>query len=400
MEGSEAGSAGATAGHGRLDRALARLEQSIEASAKKFKASLTRITGTLETRFGSLDKNFERLEVKLDRTSKSLVAIAGQIKETENSLSLLVDGILKIIQGDLIEGGRKIFSAAEPTQERKKQWELQNQDPNQLLNDFKYGERQVASLNSGGDPASNKGYIDEIRDEQQLIWSALKTRARAIRSEIERMQSIPEIGSEQKDIEGIKRAEQSLRDVLEVLKKIGEFAISDELQKNLDERPPIPDMLPQQHGALETSPGALQLARDGGEFTDARSDTLRDTLRELGVTVEDTEGSVSGLADAVGRFVDQGGSLNALVAATNDGLQGQSTLLGIIRGQVPELGQSLTGLFSETSAGAESLDRRVAALGEQFLDAFEGAILRGEDLGDVLKGLGLDLAELALQEAT
>jgi hypothetical protein len=43
------------------------------------------------------------------------------------------------------------------------------------------------------------------------------------------------------------------------------------------------------------------------------------------------------------------------------------------------------------------LDRAVAAMGERFLGAFEGAILRGESLGDLLKSLGRDLANLALQ---
>jgi hypothetical protein len=37
-------------------------------------------------------------------------------------------------------------------------------------------------------------------------------------------------------------------------------------------------------------------------------------------------------------------------------------------------------------------------MGERFLGAFEGAILRGESLGDTLKSLGRDLANLALNE--
>ncbi len=36
-------------------------------------------------------------------------------------------------------------------------------------------------------------------------------------------------------------------------------------------------------------------------------------------------------------------------------------------------------------------------LGQSFLDAFEGAIERGESFSDVLKGLALDLARLAAQ---
>ena len=37
-------------------------------------------------------------------------------------------------------------------------------------------------------------------------------------------------------------------------------------------------------------------------------------------------------------------------------------------------------------------------MGKRFLDAFKGAILRGESLGDALKNLSLDLADLALNE--
>ena len=37
-------------------------------------------------------------------------------------------------------------------------------------------------------------------------------------------------------------------------------------------------------------------------------------------------------------------------------------------------------------------------MGKRFLDAFKGAILRGESLGDVLKSLARDLAELTLNE--
>ena len=55
-------------------------------------------------------------------------------------------------------------------------------------------------------------------------------------------------------------------------------------------------------------------------------------------------------------------------------------------------------VFDAGAEGAGNLDRAVAAVGERFLDAFEGAIVRGESLGDVLKGLGRDLANLALQQ--
>ena len=65
---------------------------------------------------------------------------------------------------------------------------------------------------------------------------------------------------------------------------------------------------------------------------------------------------------------------------------------------MPELGHSLIEVFDSGTVGAENLDRAVAAVGKRFLDAFEGAILRGESLGPVLKSLARDLANLALNE--
>ncbi len=66
---------------------------------------------------------------------------------------------------------------------------------------------------------------------------------------------------------------------------------------------------------------------------------------------------------------------------------------------MPELGHSLIEFIDVGTAGAARLESAVAALGERFLDAFEGAILRGESLGPVLKSLARDLANLALQQA-
>ena len=96
--------------------------------------------------------------------------------------------------------------------------------------------------------------------------------------------------------------------------------------------------------------------------------------------------------------MDQGGSLTALVEGINSGLDLQTTLFGVLRGEVPQLAGSLAGFLAETTEGAESLSRTIAAVGESFLDAFEGAILRGESLGDTLKSLGRDLAGMALNE--
>ncbi len=55
-------------------------------------------------------------------------------------------------------------------------------------------------------------------------------------------------------------------------------------------------------------------------------------------------------------------------------------------------------VFDGGSAGAARLEGAVAAVGTRFLDAFEGAIVRGESLGDVLRSLTRDLANLALQQ--
>ena len=67
-------------------------------------------------------------------------------------------------------------------------------------------------------------------------------------------------------------------------------------------------------------------------------------------------------------------------------------------GLLPDFGHQLIDFFDGGAEGAENLDRAVAAVGTRFLDAFEGAIVRGESLGDVLKSLARDLADLALQE--
>jgi hypothetical protein len=183
-----------------------------------------------------------------------------------------------------------------------------------------------------------------------------------------------------------------------VLKRIRALATSDELQEIFDKRLTIPDMLPRQYGALGTSPRDHQVVSAGGPTVYPGSDPAERSLQRLDESLGKSAQGYNVLTEALKRFVDRGGSLTALVAATNSGLEGQSTLLGILRKQAPELGQSLTGLFAETTEGAESLDRAVAAMGERFLDAFEGAIVRGESLGDVLKSLGRDLANLALNE--
>ncbi len=99
------------------------------------------------------------------------------------------------------------------------------------------------------------------------------------------------------------------------------------------------------------------------------------------------------------QFEALAGTLADRVADTNVQLVDQAGVLGTLREGMPELDAAMTGFFDRTAEGAAELDGAVAAMGERFLDAFEGAVVRGESLSDVLKGLALDLAEMALQQA-
>ena len=77
----------------------------------------------------------------------------------------------------------------------------------------------------------------------------------------------------------------------------------------------------------------------------------------------------------------------------------QSGLLGQLTAQAPEFGGVFATLLERTGQEAGTLNDAVGLLGQGFVDAFEGAIQRGESLSDVLKGLALDLAEIALKTA-
>ena len=59
--------------------------------------------------------------------------------------------------------------------------------------------------------------------------------------------------------------------------------------------------------------------------------------------------------------------------------------------------RDFTTLLERTSQEAGTLNDVVGVLGRGFIDAFEGAIQRGESFSDVLKGLALDMARLAAQ---
>ena len=133
-------------------------------------------------------------------------------------------------------------------------------------------------------------------------------------------------------------------------------------------------------------------------FGGAGSDTLGGSLSRLGGDAEAAAQGFIGLNDQVERFEALGGPLATGLAETNTLFGTQVERLRGLGGLLPELGHQLIEVFDSGTVGVENLDRAVAAVGQRFLDAFEGAIRRGESLGDVLKSLARDLANLALNE--
>ena len=112
--------------------------------------------------------------------------------------------------------------------------------------------------------------------------------------------------------------------------------------------------------------------------------------------------------DATRRFIELNAEVERLEALTGPlatGLAETNTQLGSqaerLRGLgvlLPDIARQLVDVFDSGTLGAERLDSAVRAVGDRFLDAFEGAIRRGESLGDVLKSLARDLANLALNQ--
>ncbi len=134
-------------------------------------------------------------------------------------------------------------------------------------------------------------------------------------------------------------------------------------------------------------------------FGGAGLDGLNRELADAGWRVQDLSAGFGELSQAAGGFEAQGGALAELVGRTNTLFGEQSGLLGELVAQVPQLGGALTSMLERTSQEAGTLNQVVDAVGQSFLNAFEGAIARGESLGDVLKGLIVDLAEIALRAA-
>ncbi|MCH8809955.1 MAG: phage tail tape measure protein, partial [Proteobacteria bacterium] len=133
-------------------------------------------------------------------------------------------------------------------------------------------------------------------------------------------------------------------------------------------------------------------------FGGAGSDAVGVSLSRLGGNAEAAAQAFAKLAEQGKRFEALTGPLakglaenNALFVSQADRLRGLGVLL-------PDIGRQLIDVFDSGTVGAERLDKAVQAVGKRFLDAFEGAIRRGESLGDVLKSLARDLADLALNE--
>ena len=137
----------------------------------------------------------------------------------------------------------------------------------------------------------------------------------------------------------------------------------------------------------------------GSAFGGAGRDGFDRGLADTGSRVEDLSTGFMKLTQAAGGFETQGGSLAELLARTNLLFGEQSELLGQLTAQAPVLGGELAALFEEGSQEGRVFAEVTDAVGASLLDAFEGAIQRGESLSDVLKGLALDMAEIALKAA-
>ena len=118
-------------------------------------------------------------------------------------------------------------------------------------------------------------------------------------------------------------------------------------------------------------------------------------LADTGWQVQDLSAGFVELTEAAGGFEAQGASLVAFLIRSNALLGEQSGLLGQLSAQAPVLGGELAALFEAGSEEGRVFAEVADAVGASLLDAFEGAIERGESLSDVLKGLALDFARLA-----
>ncbi len=147
--------------------------------------------------------------------------------------------------------------------------------------------------------------------------------------------------------------------------------------------------------------GQFTLASFAGAspFGGAGLDGLDRGLADAGGRVQDLSAGFMELTQAASGFEAQGGSLVELLVRSNALLGEQSGLLGQLSAQAPVLGGELAALFEQGAEAGRVFGQVADAVGASLLDAFEGAIERGESLSDVLKGLALDMAEIALKAA-
>ncbi len=138
---------------------------------------------------------------------------------------------------------------------------------------------------------------------------------------------------------------------------------------------------------------ALDLSRFRQQLAESERAAKRsaERLGALPGGFEDARRAAGDLGAAFDSLADPLGKTNALLGE-------QVGMFDALREQVPEFGRSFTTLFEEMGEEGRDLDRVVEGLGRRFLTAFEGAIARGESLRDVLRGLALDLARLAIRD--
>jgi hypothetical protein len=135
--------------------------------------------------------------------------------------------------------------------------------------------------------------------------------------------------------------------------------------------------------------GGAGLGLDGGEQS---LTGFAERLAELPGAFVETREQAEGLGSEIGSLAERLIQSNALLGE-------QSGLLGQLTAQAPVLGGELAALFEAGSEEGRVFAEVADAVGASLLDAFEGAIERGESLSDVLKGLALDMAEIALKAA-
>ncbi len=269
-------------------------------------------------------------------------------------------------------------------------------DPGALLKGQKLAKSENVAIVSG---------LAETWERLALVWGRMKrsggdsvypARAQEILADI---QAVEKALAEISAIDNGAGAERALSRVRDFLARTAPAAPSAPFLDDLG-RPRTDDSIrPRFLGPTSGLGGSLRARQLAGLGDGAFTDAAADSLFRLGGKAGDATRRFLELNQQVARFKAQGRPLATGLAETNALFGSQADRLRSLGGLLPELGHQLIEVFDGGAEGAARLDGAVAAVGERFLDAFEGAITRGESLGDVLKSLARDLAELALQQA-